>query len=694
MKKALLLLLVLFSLSFSYYYPYIVNASDHTIMTLVYDDASFSYADNSLENPDAELRLCADTAAELQNKWVAMIYADGTNPGDYIEITHYPLQITSVPPTNCVYLPIDLSSFKAWYPSIPFVFISDSQDLSGAERVKLVTANGWLVGNYTITETQAGNTLNITVIAALDDGGAPIVPDVDYLVVGVLPDGTLETLDTAITSINDSVLLSLGTYTGTHVIHINGIGPGNFGPIVTILSPQPTTYSSGQIPFTYTIHSYLPIASCWYVLDGQATVMPDCTIPYILNVGDGTHTLFLYANDTAGQTGFDSVTFQVSSAPPTPPLPGGPGSPHVPQPEVPIEPPPFVPPEPEFFSINPEDIVVEIHYPLEGEANFTLYSTSHLTDVSCFLTADFGQYTRIELASDEIQPNSTINGKIIVDMPPTEILDYNGDYEGLLQCVGKYEGGPTLMLSTAANVYLEIYEPQIEVQEELFTLLLFENLPATLNLTNVGNGTAYAYNLSILFSGPQGELFSVLELPAKILHGESALARILIQVPLDYAPGTYKVPVNVYENGRFMGGTILTLVIGYEIAPPVCHFPIFLNYVSFWDMDIPWAIILILSLATYLLLQSLKESRLEKERIKPLPEKERRKEALLLHAKLLLIAFAPAFLALPGFWIFEPCFMMNVALLEFIIVLFKKLRQMGKEKRKKRAPLGEGEAKE
>ena len=38
--------------------------------------------------------------------------------------------------------------------------------------------------------------------------------------------------------------------------------------------------------------------------------------------------------------------------------------------------------------------------------------------------------------------------------------------------------------------------------------------------------------------------------------------------------------------------------------------------------------------------------------------------------------------------------MMNVALLEFIIVLFKKLRQMGKEKRKKRAPLGEGEAKE
>lgn len=663
MKKALLLLLVLFSLSFSYYYPYIVNASDHTTMNLVYDDASFSYADNSLENPDAELRLCADTAAELQGKWVSMVYADGLNPGDYIEITHYPLQITSVPPTNCVYLPLDLSSFKAWYPSIPFVFISDSQDLSGAERVKLLPANGWLIGNYTITETQAGNTLNITVTAALDDGGAPIIPDVDYLVVGVLPDGTLETLDTAITSLNDPVLLSLGSYTGTHVIHINGIGPGNFGPIVTILSPQPTTYPSGQIPFTYTIYSYLPIASCWYVLDGQTTVMPDCTIPYILNVGSGTHTLFLYANDSAGQTGFDSVVFQVGE--PEPPLPSGPGGPHIgiPPTEEPVEPPPYVPPAFEYFSINPEDIDIIVNYPLPGEANFTLYSTTALEDVECFITADFAKYARIELESTSIPDNSTINGKIIVEMPPTEILDYDGDYEGLLQCVGKPEGGPSLMLSTMANLYLTINEPWVEVEEEVLGLMVGEQDFFTLNLTNVGNGTAYAYALSIQPEGPQSGFFSVLSTPGPIHHGESKEALLFVSVPSDYESGTYYVPFRIYENDRFVGEGFLKLVIGYEVEGPACQFPLFLSIFEFPDMFIPWVFLVVMALVNWRLIQWRKDMN---------------------QSRRILISIIPLLLALPGIWILEPCFMMNVALLQFLVFLYFWWKNEN-EKRGKRA---------
>jgi len=337
MRKLALLLLILVSVSSAQYYEmWIVRASDHSTMALLYDDNSTSYKDNSLENPDAEMRICALNSGDLQNKWVSLVYADGTNPGDYIEITHAPVQITSVPPTNCVYVPLELSSFKAWYPSIPFLFIGDSPDLSTSERVKFLFPNGWLAGDYTVNSSQAGNLVNITVAEALDDGGNPIVPDVDFLVVGLMMGTALETTDTAIASINDSVVLSLGGYGGTYYIHINGIGPGMFPPEVEILSPEPRSYDTNTIPFIYTITTFMgPVDSCWYILDGQRTDMPDCTISYVLNVRDGSHTLTLYANDTLGQIGQDTVTFRVETEPP---IPGGIGMAHIPQPPPPIPP--------------------------------------------------------------------------------------------------------------------------------------------------------------------------------------------------------------------------------------------------------------------------------------------------------------------------------------------------------------------
>ena len=693
MKRLFLVLLLVFSLSFSYYYLYLVNASDHSIINLVYDDyaatpsppgplnGSYSYADNSLENPDVELRICADTAAELQNKWISMVYADGVNPGDYLEITHYPLQITTVPPINCVYVPIDLSSFKAWYPSIPFVFISDSPDLSIAERHKMVISRGWLVGNYTVVSTQAGNIVSVNVTDALDDNGNSIVPDVDFLVVGLVQEGTLETTDTAITSINDPVNLSLGAYTGSYDIHINGIGPGTILPEVTIITPEPTTYATHTIPFTYTITSYYDLASCWYVLDGITVNMPDCSTPYILNVGDGLHSLSLYAEDIVGQIGSDSVNFRVESQP-TPPTPGGGGgAAHVPQPIPPEEIPPLIPPAYELFSINPEDIDILVNYPLEGEADFTLYSVTPLEDVTCFINADFGEYTRVELESSSIEANSTIKGTIIVDMPSTEILDYDGEYQGIIQCVGKNQYGPTLMLSTAANLYLEINKPWIVMEDKLLGLLPGEQQFFTVNLTNVGNGTAYAYSLTLALEGPEAGMFVIVTTPSILYPGESKEAVLFVSIPYEAEPGTYLIPVRIYENGRLLGGGALggdgevDLLIGLEVPPAVCRFPIIFNTFSFRDLVLPWTFLAIFFIINLALLQWNRKSEAAKRIEKALTDRERRSREIILQAKLLLFSLAPILLSLPNFSIFNPCFMMNVALFQFIGILLWKLKQ-------------------
>ena len=578
--RRFLLLLILLSFSFAQYQLYIVRESDHSTMSLVYDNNSTSYADNSLENPDALLRICAMTAAELQGKYVSLMYADGTNPGDYLEITNHPVQITYVPPDNCVYLPLDIHSFRAWYPSIPFVFISDSPDMSGAVRQKFLMSRGWLRGNYTLTSIQAGNQVNITVTGAVDDGGASITPDVDYLVVGLMMGSALTTTDTGITSPGDPIVLSLGTYTGTYYIHINGIGPGTFPPLVDIISPAPTTYDSGSIPFVYTITpSQAPIDSCWYVLDGTTVSMPDCTISYILNVGQGTHNLFLYANDTEGNIGSDSVVFSVSGL--TPPGPGGgPGAPHVPQPQV--------PPSFDQFGMGQENIWVIIDYPLPGEANFSLYSRNTLVDVYCFVTGDFAEYTTVELSSDTIPAGERINGTIIVAMPPPVILDYNKKTEGLLQCVGRRESNSSLLLSAAANVYLKINRPLIGVSN---TTLVFSALDVltgqekdgTLDLANIGDGKSFTYNMTAVLGGPYAGLIKIVGLPDLIMHGEVRQLYFAVKVPPGFEPGIYQIPVMIYENGRLMGSGYITLFIKEPIGATICIFP-----------DLRWTVIILM----------------------------------------------------------------------------------------------------
>lgn len=357
-------------------------------------------------------------------------------------------------------------------------------------------------------------------------------------------------------------------------------------PVVVIITPQPITYSTGSIPFTYTITAYSGLNSCWYVLDGTRVDMPDCTIAYILNVGGSTHTLTLYANDTANQTGSGSVTFTVQATPPTPPPgpTGGPGVAHIPQPQ-----PPVIPPAYDQFEIQPENIWITIDYPLPGEADFSLYSFNSLVDVECFVEGDFEEYTVVELESDEIPAGGTIRGTITVSMPPEDILNYFRDTEGLLQCVGRRDMNSSLMLSTTANVYLQINRPAVDVENvtvemAAVDIILGEGKFANLTLTNMGNGSAFFYNMSAEFMGPYGNLIQLISVPRLLQHNEVGTLSFFVSIPRDFAPGIYSIPVFIYENGRIVGRGQVTLFVKEPIGVTICVFP-----------DLRWTVIILLA---------------------------------------------------------------------------------------------------
>lgn len=96
-----------------------------------------------------------------------------------------------------------------------------------------------------------------------------------------------------------------------------GFAQSNFtidsvAPSVTIQSPSGTS-PSANISISYTVSDSGVIDKCQYELDGTANVSLGSCFNTTRNISDGTHTIKIFANDTAGNTGNASRTFAVDT---------------------------------------------------------------------------------------------------------------------------------------------------------------------------------------------------------------------------------------------------------------------------------------------------------------------------------------------------------------------------------------------
>lgn len=107
-------------------------------------------------------------------------------------------------------------------------------------------------------------------------------------------------------------------------------------PIISIISPTNTTYSDTQILFNYTSHFEDLI---WFKYNNTNITL---TTPVILELSEGSHTIYLYANNSLG-TVLQTISFTIDLTPIQPPAdpdsPGGnspSGTTQQPKPEIPI----------------------------------------------------------------------------------------------------------------------------------------------------------------------------------------------------------------------------------------------------------------------------------------------------------------------------------------------------------------------
>lgn len=86
-------------------------------------------------------------------------------------------------------------------------------------------------------------------------------------------------------------------------------------PIVVISSPvQDAVYNTSTVDLNYTVSGDSPPFSCWYALDaGAAVPLPSCAGTPLAGLSNGGHSVTVYANDTNGNAGSDSVQFSVGA---------------------------------------------------------------------------------------------------------------------------------------------------------------------------------------------------------------------------------------------------------------------------------------------------------------------------------------------------------------------------------------------
>ena len=84
------------------------------------------------------------------------------------------------------------------------------------------------------------------------------------------------------------------------------IGYGTMPPTISIVSPETKTYTTNNIPLTFTVNK--PVSWMGYSLDGQAnvTITGNTTLT---GLPDGSHSLIVFAMDTSGNTGASETIY-------------------------------------------------------------------------------------------------------------------------------------------------------------------------------------------------------------------------------------------------------------------------------------------------------------------------------------------------------------------------------------------------
>jgi hypothetical protein len=293
-KKILLAIVILLSFAYlivnvdaAYQSASILKVSDNATQDVYFSTAGNGYKDDVGNTPDVKVRVCADTADEVNSsKKVAVFYLIGTNSSGLLEYdilggdTQARFISLGTPFVsggyNCSEADFEFFAGRGPYPAYPFAVVdtngndNDTIDYGTDAIIPITSSNGRLLGSFSLNGVQAsynqgtGN-VNIDVTAVTvytSSSSSQALPSglegENKLLVGVCVDSQgVDCTSTARTNVTaGSVSLSTGivspddTITYTRYAVVNGIGSSFcIGPDLRALSVSvvPGFTTAGQI---------------------------------------------------------------------------------------------------------------------------------------------------------------------------------------------------------------------------------------------------------------------------------------------------------------------------------------------------------------------------------------------------------------------------------------------------------------
>lgn len=264
--------------------------------TLSYDTATGTYVDTSLANPNIYVELCADLGTDLLGNFTSIFYRSGNIS---IDIGLIPANITSVNASNCTTVDVDTSVYKAFYPGIVSIGVSQAPSMQDPVFIDLNETTGLLSGSYSYTDISNTSNTVIQLAGVYYSEPNEILTDKPYLIVSLwnastFINSTLVNRTTAaifpLTSYDTVKVnnLTAGVYTppvgcttdaqcghcmqcvAGACVHIPGCGTS--APVQLYLSVDTSGYVGDEVKFTVTDGAKEPGASVkiYYVQEGSA----------------------------------------------------------------------------------------------------------------------------------------------------------------------------------------------------------------------------------------------------------------------------------------------------------------------------------------------------------------------------------------------------------------------------------------
>ncbi len=195
MKKFLPLLtifFIIFSLAHAINFE-LVYYNGTVAKSLLYDydintsNGSFSYKDNSIRNPNIYAKIC-DINSSYLNSYVDLLYASESGNLTLSILSLLP-QIYSIDnTTNCSSVDIDISSFRALYPAIPFAAlyekVNNSFQLVWIKKLENFSLNGSYLLGVDIDDVQGKTFLKIVNIT--DDRNVSITKSAKFVIFSIV----------------------------------------------------------------------------------------------------------------------------------------------------------------------------------------------------------------------------------------------------------------------------------------------------------------------------------------------------------------------------------------------------------------------------------------------------------------------------------------------------------------------------